>query len=327
MSNTIIYSTYNGYPGRPTTDTTPGYNWLSGTQPPLLPTVNLYNNFSFELKATTANAFQTSTEIESGTTEGFGRFAETELRQGVARSSANFGIAGANIFKAPTSMTWVTDLGPQGNAVAQNERGDWFTMESLTTADQNGGGIQLTSVPGGSNNGADPFTYLTSTPNYTSTYNTTLPICNSLKISGSYNAAVFCYNQFDYTNDYEGTVYTAKSLYELPEKIDNLVSFIPDRRESTTLTFWIRVSWTRTVNWGIWLPISDSKKDSLLDQYDTNGFDSTGTDLHKVTHVINNNNPNWGKILNDIISQRQRTLEEQDIRYGQNFPNQEIIIT
>jgi hypothetical protein len=325
MSNTIIYSSYNGYPGRPTTPTVPGYNWFTGKQPPLLPTVNLYNNFSFEIKATTANSFLPSTTEETGSTAGYAGYASSGVRNGVAPQSARYGVAGTNIYKAPTAMRWLTNLGPNGNAVAQNERGDWFTTESLTTADQNGGGIKLTSVLNGSSDGTQPFTYLTSTPNYTDTYNTLLPACNSLKISGSYNAAVFCYNQFDYINDYSGNVYSAKSLYELPEKIDNLVSFVPDQRQSTTLTFWIAVDWVRFVNWGVWDTIfSEETKQSFLASYGTNGIPASGTDLHMVTHVINNNNPNWSKILREIISKRQRSLSEQDDRYGQIFPDQVI---
>lgn len=327
MSNTIIYSSYNGYPGRPTTPTVPGYNWLTGKQPPLLPAVNLYNNFSFEIKATTANSFLPSTTEESGSTAGYMGYASSGVRNGTAPQSARYGVAGANIFKAPTAMRWLTNLGPNGNAIAQNERGDWFTIEALGTADQNGGGIKLNSIPNGSSSAAQPFTYLTSTPNYTSTLNTILPECNSLSISGSYNSAVFCYNKFEYTNDYEGNVYEAKSLYQLPQKIDNLVTFIPDQRESTTLTFWLEVDWIRFVNWGIWdLIFTEQKKNDFLNSYGFNGIPASGTDLHKVTHVINNNNPNWSKILNDIISKRQRTIAEQDQRYGQAFPDQIITV-
>ena len=53
---------------------------------------------------------------------------------------------------------------------------------------------------------------------------------------------------------------------------------------------------------------------------------STGTDIHIITHVVNNNNNNWEKILKDTL-QKQRTLEEQHERYGQTFPQTQIEIT
>ena len=46
----------------------------------------------------------------------------------------------------------------------------------------------------------------------------------------------------------------------------------------------------------------------------------TGTDTHSFTHVVNNSNNDHEKILNDLISDRQRTEEEINERYNQTFP-------
>ena len=50
MSYTVVYSDYNGYPGSEDT-----YDGRSAVEIPILPDVNLYNSFNFELKATTFN--------------------------------------------------------------------------------------------------------------------------------------------------------------------------------------------------------------------------------------------------------------------------------
>ena len=60
MSYTVVYSKYNGYPGSKDT-----YNFRGARETPLLPDVNLYNSFNFEVKSTTANA-NASTTQESG---------------------------------------------------------------------------------------------------------------------------------------------------------------------------------------------------------------------------------------------------------------------
>ena len=41
---------------------------------------------------------------------------------------------------------------------------------------------------------------------------------------------------------------------------------------------------------------------------------------------INNDNNNWEKILKDLLENRQRSIEEQHERYGQDFPETEIEI-
>lgn len=317
---TIVYSDYNGYPGRPSTQYVPGYNWSTGSEPPVLPTVNLYNNFSFELKTYPINSFLTSSLVENESS-----YAESGYRDGVSPRSTRFGYTGANVFKIdkiPTYMAWVTNGGPRGNGVAQNEKGDWFTLEALSTADQFGGGLTFASISPSSPTIA--LSIVTDTYEYAGTSSTTVTNWNTLKIYGSYNAAIFCYNQFDYTNDYEGTVYTAKSLFELPEKFDNLVSFIPDQRQSTTLNFYVRVYWGRSVNWGAWnSALSNADKNKILADYTNNGFGDTGYDLHKVSHTINNNNSNWDKLLQETLK-RQRSLDDQHVRYGQDFPTKRI---
>lgn len=138
MSNTIIYTNYNKYPGTPN-----NYSFTSGRQLPLLPDVNLYNSFNYTIYAGTANSQKPST---STTATGYQGYASTGIRNGVSPNSTQYGVAGANIFKIPTDVNWVVDGGPQGNGICQNEKGDWFTEESLGTADGQGLGVKLGKI-------------------------------------------------------------------------------------------------------------------------------------------------------------------------------------
>lgn len=319
MSNIIITSDYNDYPGKGS-----NYDFSSGTELPLLPNVNLFNSFSYTLYADTGNSQLPSTSFDTGR----GSYATTGIRNGVAPNSTEFGVFGTNILKIPVDVNWVMTGGPSGNGVCQNERGDWFTEEALRTADRMGSGVRLTKI---NNTGTKTVTYITdadtSSGRYTASYSiVNVPAWPDLVITGSYNDAIFCYNLFEYTNDDKGTVYQAKSLYELPEKIDNLVTFIPDSRSSTTLTFTLRVDWIRHENWGSLDSLSAANKNVLLGIYNSNDFGSSGTDFHKVTHVVNNTN-DYRRALDQILNQRQRTLQEQDKRYGQNFPATQIKLT
>jgi len=315
---TVIYNDYNTYPGRPATKYIAGYNSETGLEPPVLPTVNLQNNFSFTLNAGVVNSYLPSTLDDN-----YQGYANTGVRNGAAPQSTQFGYS-TNLFgiiKRITKVEWVLNGGPQGNGAAQNELGEWLTYESLRVSDNDGTGIRLESIPPSPSTGN--YTIVTDTQDYDDTYTDVgIAFWDQLKISGSYNAAVFCHNQFQYTNDDKGTVYSANSFYELPQKIDNIVSFIPDQRKSTTLTYRIKVSWDRIENWKS-SPFTTSQRNTILGNYNTNNLGTSGTDIHTITHTINNTNNNWSALLNYTIA-RQRTLEEQNVRYGQTFPKLQI---
>lgn len=316
MSNIYIRSNYNAYPG-----TSANYDFRSGYEIPLLPDVNLFRSFNYILYADTANSQLPST-YQGETNTPYQGYASTGIRAGVAPNSTREGVYGANIFKIPSDVNWVTNGGPSANGICFNEKGDWFTAESLGTADSQGQGVKLSRIV---NTGTKTVTLYTnaSTPTGTATQTHTAVVnaWPDLAISGAYNNAVFCYNKFEYTNDDTGKIYEAKSLFQLPEKFDNLVSFIPDEREKTTLTFTIRVDWVRYVDWGIWGSLmSPSDQNRLLADY---SIAASGTEYHTVTHVVNNTN-NYSKILNQILDKRQRPLEDQDERYGQTFPATEF---
>ena len=127
-----------------------------------------------------------------------------------------------------------------------------------------------------------------------------------------------------------GGTYEVNSLWELPDKFDNLYKFIPDQRETTTLTFTIEVDWKVYVSYGIYnaADIGSSNLDRIASRM---GYDNlstqTGTDIHTITHIVNNTNNDWDKILRDILATRQRSPEEQYERYGQTFPQTEITFT
>jgi hypothetical protein len=327
---TRIYTDYNPYAGLANNPNAGvrGYDFRSGTEPQLLPPVNLFNNFNFKVYG----GYQTSARPTTSTNSVFGgttSYAQRGYRTSAYGNTPSFGVSyntGINIIKIITSMEWVFDLGPKGNAVCQNELGDWLTYEALSKPDSKGHGITLGSVP---QTGTEivnlDMGYDGDGPN---TITFTAPKWNYLTIQGAYNSAVFYKNQFDYTNDDEGTIFTARSLYDLPNKIDNLVTFIPDQREQSTLRFYIDVHWTRSVTWGLWGDsLSTSTKDSILNSYGNAGMGESGTDRHMVTHVVQNNNNNYPKILREILNKRQRSLEQQDKRYGQTFPKTEISVT
>ena len=341
---TIIYSSYNPYPGATqselqrmgiSTSSFSGYNFTTGQQPPLIPAVNLYNSFSFEIRAKPQLEARSSTST-TGVNRDYS-YRNNGYRSGASRGSA-YGASAYNaprIFKRPTAVRWIRNGGPNGDGICQNERGDWFSEDVLSRADDQGNGVYFETNPIPANTS---YTYGfedVTASGVTGTTTTTNPLLgvatpgwNSLKIRGSYNGAVFCYNTFEYTNDDVGTIYSARSLFEIPERIDNLVTFIPDQRSSTTLTFHVEVDWVREVYWGlIGSYLSSDQQDAMLDSYNTNGVTASGTDIHTFTHVVNNNNPNWGRILNEIIRTRQRSIPEQDARYGNSFPTLDLGIT
>lgn len=341
---TVIYSSYNPYPGATqaelqrmgiTTSSFSGYNFLTGQEPPLIPAVNLYNSFSFEIGAKPQLDARTSTSttgVDPDTS-----YRSLGYRTGGARGSA-YGASAYNaprIFKRPTAMRWITNGGPNGDGICHNERGDWFSQDVLGRADDQGNGVyfETTPIPASTSYtyGFEDVTTSGVTGPTTSTnplVGIATPGWNGLKIRGSYNGAVFCYNTFEYTNDNVGTIYSARSLFEIPARIDNLVTFIPDQRSSTTLTFHVEVDWVREIYWGLFGSyLSTSEQNSMLSAYDSNGVGPSGTDIHTFTHVVNNNNPNWGRVLNDIIRDRQRTIAEQDARYGNSFPTLDLSVT
>lgn len=321
MSYTVVYSKYNGYPG--STDT---YDFRGARETPLLPDVNLYNSFNFEVKSTTANANASTTQESGAGSYGRGNnYRTTNYRTGTSTRNPHNSYFGTHVARVPTAMRWVDDQGPEGNAIAQNELGDWFTRAVLERSDNNGGGVKF--VENAAEAGNFAFTFVTSgtdtrtgqEKNTTHTFQ--VPHWNTLSIKGSYNAAVFCRNEFGYTNDYEGGTYTARSLWELPEKFDRLYKFIPDQREFTTLTFKIEVDWQVYLHWGIYGQyLSSSQQQSILSKMGYNSANDTGTDTHTITHVVNNSNNDYEKILRDILNERQRTPEEIDERYNQTFP-------
>jgi hypothetical protein len=320
MSYTIVYSDYNGYPGNGG-----NYDFLSGGQLPILPDVNLYNSFSFELKATSINGNAPSTQSDgAGVYNSRSNYASTSTRYGSSTSRPYGATAGVHIARVPTAMRWVDNLGPEADGIAQNERGDWFSREVLGKADGKGGGVTFSETPPSTDT---TLNFITTTPDYEDATQMTVPLCNGLRIAGAYNSSVFCYNTFEYTNDYEGGVYLAKSLFELPEKFDNLVTFIPDQREKTTLRFTVEVDWKLEIVWGIYGTLYTSEQqNSMLSRMGYTGASNIGTDIHTITHVVNNNNNNWEKILRETLK-KQRTLEEQHERYGQTFPQTQIEIT
>ena len=319
MSYTVVYSDYNGYPG--SSDT---YDHRSGVETPILPDVNLYNSFNFKLYATTANANAPSTqESGAGSYNKAQSWRTSSSRPGTSTQSPHNAYLGTHVARVPTAMRWVRNQGPKNNAIAQNELGDWFTEEVLAKADNNGGGVKF--VENTAQSGTKQFTFVTNAmgggQERTRTHNFTVDHWNDLSIKGSYNAAVFCRNEFGYTNDYEGGTYTAKSLYELPEKFDRLYKFIPDQREFTTLTFKIEVDWRLYVSWGVYgSNISNSQIQTILQKMGYNSENDTGTDTHIITHVVNNSNNDYEKILNDLLGDRQRSEEEINERYNQTFP-------
>lgn len=321
MSYTVVYSDYNGYPGSRDT-----YSGRTAVEVPLLPDVNLYNSFNFEVKSTTVNARASTTqESGAGSYSRSNNFRTSGYRQGTSTSQPHGAYMGTHVARVPTAMRWVRNRGPENNAIAQNELGDWFTEEVLEKSDNNGGGVSF--IENSPQPGTFDFTFTTSAygggQERQQVHVFTVPYWNTLSLKGSYNAAVFCRNEFGYTDDYEGGTYEVKSLFELPEKFDRLYKFIPDQREFTTLEFQLEVDWQLAVSWGIYAgSISSSDQQKILNRMGYNNVAQTGTDTHTITHVVNNSNNDWNKILNDLIADRQRTPEEINERYGQTFPQE-----
>jgi|TARA_B100000035_G_scaffold307337_1_gene310455 hypothetical protein len=320
MSYTVVYSDYNGYPGSEDT-----YDGRSAVEIPILPDVNLYNSFNFELKATTVNARASTTQEEgAGDYSRSNNYRTTGYRQGTSTSQPHGAYMGTHVARIPTAMRWVRNRGPENNAIAQNELGDWFTEDVLSKADNKGGGV--TFVDNIAQSGTFDFTFNTSAEGggeeRQQTHIFNVPYWNTLSIRGGYNAAVFCRNEFGYTDDYEGGTYEVKSLFELPEKFDRLYKFIPDQREFTTLEFQVEVDWQVAVSWGIYTNISSSNQQKILNRMGYTSSNQTGTDTHTITHVVNNSNNDWNRILNELVEERQRTPEEINKRYGQTFPQE-----
>jgi hypothetical protein len=320
MSNTVVYSAFNGFPGSQDT-----YDDDSGAEIPILPDVNLYNSFNFELKATSVAARSPTTQDEgAGDYSRSSNFRTTGVRNGSSTGAPNGGnyYNGIHVARIPTRMYWVDDQGPEGNAICQSEIGDWFTRDVLAKPDGQGGGVEF--IENAAPAGTFLFTFNTSSDGggdlQEDSHSFTVNNWNTLSVKGGYNASVFCRNEFGYTNDYEGGTYEVKSLYELPEKFDNLYKFIPDQREFTTLTFKIKVDWALAVHYGAYqASISSSQQNSVLSDMGYNSSGATGTDTHVITHVVNNSNNDYNKILNDLLNDRQRTPEEQRKRYNQTF--------
>ncbi len=328
MSYTIVYSDYNGLPGSSST-----YDFRSGAEKPILPAVDLYNSFSFTIKSSNINAgvpptTQTGAGRPDVTYSNSTNYRTRGYRYGSSTRKPSGAYGGVHVARIPTAMRWVDTNGPDGDGIAQNEKGDWFNREVLAKADGNGGGVTFEGNPAPSGNTS--FTLVTDTDDEQGSSSFTVPDWNTLTIKGSYNASVFCYNEFGYTNDYEGGEYYATSLWELPDKFDNLFKFIPDQRESTTLSFTIEVDWMVYTGFGIYNQndIGSSNLSKIASRMGYNNLSGqTGTDTHVITHVVNNNNDDWEKILKDLLNNRQRSLEEQQERYGQTFPKTEILFT
>lgn len=335
MSYTIIYSDYNGLPGGEG-----NYDYLSGAEAPILPAVDLYNSFNFEIKATTAEVSAPPTQTVGAGRDGISynnrtNYRTRNTRYGSSTSKPSGSYVGIHVARIPTAMRWVDTSGPNGDGIAQNEKGDWLSREVLSKPDGRGSGVTFKENPAPSGN--TDFSFVTNTEEVTAAASFTIPDWNSLSIQGSYNGGVFPYNEFGYIDedpntygnaDYTSKTYEVNNLYELPEKIDQLFKFVPDQRESTTLTFTVEVDWQLYINYGAYAGlISASNQAKILSRMGYTTVTQTGTDVHTITHVINNDNSNWPKILEEILATRQRSQAEQDERLGQTFPNTDIEVT
>ena len=335
MSYTIVYSDYNGLPGG-----AGNYDYLSGAQAPILPAVDLFNSFNFEIKATTAEVAtpptrKTGAGKDGRTYSNSTNYRTRGTRYGSSTAKPQGAYRGVHVARIPTDVRWVDTNGPNGDGIAQNEKGDWFSREVLSKSDGKGGGVTFVKNPTPSGNTS--FSFVTNTEEETAAESFTVLDWNSLSIQGSYNGGVFCYNEFAYIDedpntygnaDYTTQTYEVTSLYELPEKFDQLYKFVPDQRESTTLTFTIEVDWQVFISYGAYAGlISASNQAKILDRMGYTNATQTGTDVHTITHTINNDTRHWPKILEEILATRQRSQEEQNERLGQTFPTTEIEIT
>ena len=335
MSYTIVYSDYNGLPGGKG-----NYDFLSGAEAPILPDVDLFNSFNFEVKATTAEVSAPPTQRTGAGRDGTQYSNSTNYRSrgdryGSSPSKPAGAYVGIHVARIPTDVRWVDTNGPDGDGIAQNEKGDWFSREVLAKADGKGGGVTFVKNPTPS--GTTSFSFVTSTDESEAAESFTVLDWNSLSIQGSYNGGVFCYNEFAYVDedpntygnpDYTSQTYEVTSLFELPEKFDNLYKFIPDQRESTTLTFTIEVDWHVYISYGAYAGlINASNQAKILARMGYDNATQTGTDVHTITHTINNDTRHWPKILEEILATRQRSQAEQNERLGQTFPTTDIEVT
>lgn len=324
MSSTIIYSDYNGFPGSEDT-----YDFRSGEESPIFPDVTLYESFDYTLKSTGADARDSPTEVEE---DGDDDLDDSDITPGGSKPTRNgestsprYGYSSVFVAKVPTAMRWVTNQGPDGDGAAVNEKGDWFSAEVLGKADRFGPGIRLDEVP---RSGTETLYYVQEdTARGTQTAQYTATAWNYLKIHGAYNAAVFPYNEFAYTDEYptKDNGYTTgggevDSLFELPGKFNALHKFIPDQRDQTTLTFTVEVDWIRVfINSGYGQYMDQTQKDAVLAGFDGKGVTASGTDTHTVNHVVFNDTSNWKQLLEETL-EKQYTTEEQWKNGGQDFP-------
>ena len=319
MSNTIIYSIYNPIPGSDDT-----YDYGSGEETPIFPDVTLYNSFNYTLKGIGINSRDTPTAVDDDNDNGISESVATPpVRNGVSRGP-RYGYSGLAVAKIPTEMRWVTNLGPDGNGAAQNEKGDWISLEALEQSDRFGPGIRLETIP---RTGTETLYYQQEDDDEIETIEYTANKWNYLKISGAYNASAFPYNKFAYTDDYpsKDNGYTTgggevDSLFELPGKFNALHKFIPDQRDQTTLTFTVEIDWERRI---LTEPIYDNltpqERQQFLDDAEARGIGVTGTDRHTVDHVVFNDTSNWRALLEETL-EKQYTTEEQWKNGGQDFP-------
>jgi|ETNmetMinimDraft_21_1059911.scaffolds.fasta_scaffold00058_52 hypothetical protein len=337
MSYTIVYSKYNGLPG-----STDNYDYLSGAESPILPDVDLYNSFNFEVKSTSAEVAAPPTQTTGAGRNGIkynnrSNYNTRGYRYGSSSSRPSGAYVGIHVARIPTEMRWVDTGGPNGDGIAQNERGDWFNRDVLSKADGRGSGVAFVQNPTPAGNIAFSFITSVDADGVTDAATFTVPDWNTLSIQGSYNGGVFCYNEFGYLDedpntygnkDYTSQTFEVNSLYELPDKFDNLYKFIPDQREDTTLTFQIEVDWQLHISFGIWAGfINSDNQDKILERMGYSSATQTGTDVHTITQVINNNTGDWPKILEEILNERQRSQDEQNERLGQTFPTTDIEVT
>ena len=228
------------------------------------------------------------------------------------------------IFKQITNLEWVKNLGPNQNAVARNELGDWFTESALSASDQFGNGIRLETVAA-----SGIVSETVTAADGTTASGVTYSGFTSLKISGSYNSAVFPYTTLSYTNNNSPTVLKVNNIYSFPDKVDSFLGLDADARTTSQLRFTVRVTYTLNVSWGIWNNfLSSTEKNKILALYNARGYTTSGsgTELHEITHNVTNNLTAWGDILDDIRENRVRTLTERDYLY-QNTSIKKITIS
>lgn len=317
--------TYTVIKSSNTVTTTP---LLPTSIPELLPGVSVGGYFNTTLTAGNS-ATPSQTEISgsyartlSGVT--IGGPTATILRPAPIRPPITLNQPTIVIFKQITNLEWVKNLGPNGNGVARNELGDWFTESALSASDQFGNGIKLETIAA-----TGTVSETVTASDGTTASGVTYSGFPTLKISGSYNSAVFPYNILSYTNNNSATVLTVNNLYSFPDRVDSFLGLEADTRTTTQLRFTVRVTYSLSVSWGIWNNfLSSTEKNKILALYNARGYTTSGsgTELHEVTHNVTNNLTAWGPILEDIRDTRVRTLTERDYLY-QNTSIKKITIS